>query len=189
MKLIPIFVNNETKEGLYAVHYGNENCNEFERLFNLWTDAQYIRNYLNDNIDYLQAPFFKQYLFSDLETKIFREAQDLRIMFLDFEDDFFENNAKLQEIFRPLSDSEHTIPVHQSTKSSIYNWKYLKALLRFYAIRIGNNTYVITGGAIKLVKKMESHPDTSKELKKLRSVKKYLVSLGLECDDDLNFCL
>jgi hypothetical protein len=58
-------------------------------------------------------------------------------------------------------------------------------LLRLYAIRISENAYVITGGVIKLVRKMEDHPDTRREFRKIKMVKAYLESVDLYNEDDL----
>ena len=44
-----------------------------------------------------------------------------------------------------------------------------------YAIRIDNNCFVITGGAIKMSQKMQDHKDTQEELKKLNKAKDYLA--------------
>lgn len=189
MKIIPIFVNEESKEGLYAAQYDGEPENEFRKCVGQWTDRAYVQWYLTKWADYLQEPFFQSCSIENLEIKVQMEARELIGLFQKFEQDFFENNAKLQEIFRPLIDGEYMIPLHQKTKATIYNWKFRKALLRLYAIKIGPNTYVITGGAIKLVKKMADHPDTANELKKLNFTKNYLACIGLYSEDDLNFVL
>jgi len=190
MKLISIFVN-EDQEGLYAIKYDGEEQDEFHRLLSLWSNPEYVRAYLKNNEEYLKDDFFIGISFGDLAIKIIRESQELDDYIFNVEDQFFSGLLELQEIFRPLSDSQYVIPIHQQTKTSIENWKYRKAILRFYAIRISKNAFVITGGAIKLVKKMRDHPDTKNELEnKLPLVRAYLASIDLINEDDLlNFTI
>ena len=51
MKIIPIFeIDSDTREGLYAIQYNDQEENEFDRLFNLWIgDIRYISDYLKAN--------------------------------------------------------------------------------------------------------------------------------------------
>lgn len=57
--------------------------------------------------------------------------------------------------------------------------------LRIYAIRIDEDTYVLTGGAIKLTHKMEEAEATRKELDKLMDVKRWLKNKGVAFHGDL----
>ncbi|NLA24310.1 MAG: hypothetical protein GX879_05015, partial [Bacteroidales bacterium] len=51
--------------------------------------------------------------------------------------------------------------------------------LRYYAIKIDDNCFLITGGAIKMSQKMQEHPDTNNELKKLNKAKEYFKEIGV----------
>jgi len=42
------------------------------------------------------------------------------------------------------------------------------------ALKIDDDCYLITGGAIKMSQKMGDHPDTAKELVKLQNARSYL---------------
>lgn len=185
MELMSIFVNEETKEGLYAIRYENEEENEYYRLLGLWLDFENVRTYLKRNKEYLENDFFNWVSINPLARKILGEAEELGDLFVKAEELFLAGELKLQEIFWPLYDTQILYPVHQKTKASIKDWRFRRALVRFYAIRISENAYVISGGAIKLVKKMEAHPDTRNELKKLELVKAYLQSIELFNEDDL----
>ena len=180
-----IFVNEETKEGLYAIRYENEEENEYHRLLDLWSDNETVRAYLKRNEEYLENDFFKRFTSYQLALKILREAAELGALFVSTKKMFFSGELKLQEIFWPLYNMQIIFPIHQKTKASIKEWRFRRALVRFYAIRISENAYVISGGAIKLVRKMEEHPDTRNELRKLELVKSFLQSMGLFNEDDL----
>lgn len=49
-----------------------------------------------------------------------------------------ENN--LQMLFKPLYNTEYTIPIHQKTKAKVGGRFIKNPILRIYALRIGNNT-------------------------------------------------
>ncbi len=45
--------------------------------------------------------------------------------------------------------------------------------MRLYAIKLIEEVFIITGGAIKMSKRMEHHPCTQKELIKLEQARQY----------------
>ena len=55
--------------------------------------------------------------------------------------------------------------------------------LRLYAIRFQRNSYLVTGGAIKLTHTMQEREHTLEELRKLEKVRNFLLSEGA-CDMD-----
>jgi hypothetical protein len=190
MELVPIFVNAKTLEGLYAIRYDGEVDDEYVRLFDLWTDIQYVMMYLRENEDYLKADYFKNIYRDDLINEILDEAEELEKLMNEYSNDgFFDCGNNLQMLFRPLNKNISIIPPpHQKTKASIRDRKnFPKDILRVYALRLGKNTFVITGGAIKLVDKMIKHPDTIRELEKLDEAKKFLKNKNLNTYEDLNF--
>jgi hypothetical protein len=185
MKLITIFADSETKEGLYAIQYENEANDEFERLLDFWSIHQNLETYLKNNEEYVISDFYKKATIPELADKLHNEALELKDLFVEAREMFYAGELKLQEIFWPLYDTQILFPVHQKAKTSIKDWRFRKSLLRLYAIRVSENAYVITGGAIKLVRKMEDHPDTRSELRKIEKVKAFLESIELYNADDL----
>ncbi len=57
--------------------------------------------------------------------------------------------------------------------------------LRIYAVRIDKNTYVVTGGAIKLTNRMQDRPHMYKQLHRLRTVRDWLKEQGVYYSEDL----
>ncbi|SHM40976.1 hypothetical protein SAMN05443669_103510 [Flavobacterium xanthum] len=53
-----------------------------------------------------------------------------------------------------------------------------------YAIKIGPNTFIVTGGAIKLVGTMDERTHLLKEKQKLEDIKYYLKEEGILDQDD-----
>ena len=87
------------------------------------------------------------------------------------------NNESLIDVcFQPLHNEEY--------QGKILSFQKKKCrLLRLYAIRIDANCFVITGGAIKVTRAMQQHPETNNELLKLDKCKNYLQSKGVFDND------
>lgn len=142
-------------EHLYAFRYENEEDHELDRLMELWGDVFYLRAYAQKN---------KEPDIDDFVNQILKDAEEID----NFITEIAENNDSYTIYFEPLQNSEYgKILARQKGK------KY-KNRLRFYAIKIDENCFVITGGAIKMSQKMQEHPDTMEELKKLNQAKDFL---------------
>lgn len=50
--------------------------------------------------------------------------------------------------------------------------------LRIYALKLESNTYLVTGGAIKLTRAMEEREHTLNELKRMEQVRNFLIEQG-----------
>ena len=144
-----------------------ELIDEMRRLFELWANPYYLMNYFKNNESYLESHYWrsKNLSIEDL-AKITKEKA------LQFEDKLFKKVDLLDSGFQPLNDNHTKI-------QNISESKYKKNWLRIYAIKIDANKYLITGGAIKLTKKMKDHPETEKELIKLEKNKIFLIENGV----------
>lgn len=151
MKIVPIFADK-----LFAFHYENEVDNEYDRLMELWTDVKCLKEFAISNNIANQILFIKSIL-NDAE-----QIQDLLEEIVSHEDHF-------EYYFRPLHDTEIGFRI-----LSLQKGKIKKNQLRLYAIRIDENCFVITGGAIKMSQKMQDHPETNNELEKLNSARSFL---------------
>ena len=60
------------------------------------------------------------------------------------------------------------------------------SFLRIYAIKMGKNTYLITGGGIKLADTIQNSPDLKDHvLQNIDRVRKFLIENGIWDSDDL----
>jgi hypothetical protein len=82
-----------------------------------------------------------------------------------------------------LAEHFEYLSITQPHEQMLSKWKRRENLLRLYAIKIDDNTFLITGGAIKLTKTMQEHADTNRELIKLEHYKNVLIENGIH---DLN---
>ncbi len=177
MKIEPIFVDENTMEGLHAIHYDEYETNEFYRLIALWRQPDFVTDYCYDNQKYFESEYFSETSI-DLEIdRVLNEARYLYNFLKKFTYASFEKgNEKLQNIFKPLDDRPvMPIPELEEAKFRIEDKRrFPKSILRFYGLRVDENAFIVTGGAIKLVKNMDEHDDTARELDKLFEVYKFL---------------
>ncbi len=190
MKLAPIFVDDDTKEGLYAIKYPNRKVHELKRLFDNWKNIEYVSGY--ENKSFIESEYFmtKQMGVDEVIGQISEEADILLSQVIQYVNEGFKSKSdNLQMLFKPLYNKQTALPVLQASKAKIReNKKIRNAILRVYGLRIDINTFVVTGGAIKLTRSMDDHEDTKEELRKIDEVKAFLKKNEIEYQEDiLNF--
>lgn len=190
MKLIDTF---EILEGvLYSVVYDETSyggVNEFRRLLNQWTDRDYLADYFLRNQEKLQSPFWNELINGDPGVDVeITKAINLTIEEAsEFEEEILklasetEKGKTLDDIFKPLH--KEIRKESDNTEFKAYGI-YDNSWLRFYAIRYSENLYFISGGGIKLSKKMQESEGLDLELIKLQKVYNYLFN-DPEIDPDL----
>jgi hypothetical protein len=131
VKIVNIFANK-----LFAFHYEDYSDNEYDRLMELWTNVNFLKIYAqNNNIE--DVPKFVNDILNDAE-----QIQD-------FLEDIELNNHPYGFYFEPLQDSE------KNKILALQKGKIKRNTLRYYAIKMDENCYVITGGAIKMSQTMQ----------------------------------
>jgi hypothetical protein len=98
--------------------------------------------------------------------------------------------VELGELFKPLDPQRK-----QFDKGGLQEAKLVlndpenfpQPILRIYGLRVEENIFIVTGGAIKLTHYMQNHPDTRDELNKLEQVKKWLIDNEVTTQDDINY--
>jgi len=161
MKIVSIFENK-----LFAIHYQDEPSNAFDLAMNNWTNIAYLYDFALRN---------KVLKIDQFIEKILNDAAQFQDVF----NEIVEKNIKLVGFFEPLNLSSSKMGL------GYQKGKIKQNQLRYYAIRIDIETYLITGGAIKMSQKMQSHTDTAIELLKLANARNYLLQEGVI--DDLSF--
>lgn len=178
MKITTIFALQEFT--LYSVAYDNQEM-EFRRLFNLWiNDFEYLFDFFEENQNDLNSDFYGSISIDEAVRRTRKQAIDFRRKFYNLAKNTFTTDVKLQTTFRPLHNSEYSLKELLKEKSKI-DW------LRIYAIRISENTYVISGGAIKLTPTMNTRKHLLLELSKLELTKQFLIENGLTDESDFGF--
>ena len=152
--------------------------NEFGRLFNLWQDTSYLFCFFNRHLEDLKSGFFGVISVEEAILITINEAYNFEQELLSVAKNKINTAQSLQEIFRPLSDSDKDkYPIPLYLKSKAYGSR--KSWLRLYALRLNDNIYIITGGGIKLTRTMNTRIHLKNELKKLDILKQFLIDQGI----------
>lgn len=168
MKIVDIFTE-ELPGHLYAIILEKNDVNEFDRNIDKWTSVEYLRQYAKTN-SIADVSGFINIINHEIE-----EIDNFLIAVLNC-------NIELNHGFRSLSNSEFLEKALSFQKSK---FRFQK-LIRIYAIKIESNCFLITGGAIKIKRTMQEHPDTILELAKLNRVKNFLITQGILDQDAIS---
>jgi hypothetical protein len=154
---------------------------EFEEFFDHVNDAEWLHDFFDQNKADLHGDFFGSLSISEAVSRTLDEAEEMENSLYDFSEQGFQGTEiTLQHLFKPLNDFEYAISRRQKSKARIR-----KGWLRLYAIRLAENCFLVTGGAIKLTQDMKmGHLEY--ELKKLEQAKQFLRTNGIDFPEDLN---
>jgi len=179
MKIVPTFGTQNNREGLFAIHLDNEEEDELAKCVENWLfDTGYLYNFFSEHINDLNSGYYEKPISIQQAIKYTREEaealfQALGDLAVTGINDGIEN---LSSVFAPLNNYEYRLKELQQVKAKSKNqmrW------LRIYAIKISSNTFIVTGGAIKLVEKMRESSHLIKENQKLDDIKNFLKEEGI----------
>lgn len=165
MKFDKILENNT----LWAVRYDGQEDNALQTLFEQWSDPEWLVDFFVANMSDLTS-YFK---ITDINQAIYDtidDSQRMQCLILDISPD-----ADLDQIFRPLENSRTSEMLLGKEKAKIKNRPQHASWLRIYAIKLEPGCYIITGGAIKLTRTMQEREHTLAELKKMETVRNFLL--------------
>lgn len=156
---------------LHSIQFAGEDDHEFSRIFRLWNDAEYLQSFFE--IHYGDLLAFWEYMPVKEAVRVTRmEAARLENEILSIATSVaLGGSENLSMIFKPLSPA--TWRVDKIEKSKARGLRR-KSWLRVYAIRLGVNHFVVTGGAIKLTRTMNEREHLYEELTKLEEVCRFL---------------
>jgi len=180
MKIVPIF--EFPKNIIYAIRLVEGNPDAFTQAFRNWSDIEFLEDFFESNKSDLQSGHFGKISVEEAVNKTIDDAA------------FFEEEIKRQInrgkknneprlpkfIFKPLSEKEKAEFYEADKAYGVYSDSWL----RLYAVKIDENTFVVTGSAIKLTRAMQERKHTQLELNRLRQVVKWLRENGITSDDD-----
>lgn len=158
-------------DSLFSIQFAGESDHEFSRIFRLWSDAAYLESFLETHYEDLLA--FWEYMSVEEAVKITKaEAFRLDKAMLTFARAGERGDSdNLSLIFEPLSPAAWRLDDFEKSKAKGFR---RRSWLRVYAIRLGVNRFVVTGGAIKLTRTMNERKHLSEELRKLEEVCQFL---------------
>lgn len=168
MKIIRIF-----DPYLYSVKYENEPKDEFSKLFSMWKDPFELFGFFTEHENDLRKAFWGPISVDQAVLHTIDEAEKFEKHFIDLsEQSSVKQNMGLETIFAQLDNMQQECRDLDKRKAKC-GW------LRIYGLRAEKNVYIVTGGAIKLTKKMEERQHTKKELQKIDMCRSFLLAQGL----------
>jgi hypothetical protein len=181
MKLISIFVSDDSEEGVWSIHLNGESQNEFDKFFDQMNDPEWLHKFLEKNKADLNSGFFGNITIEEAVLRIMEEAGEMENTLYDYsEEGFTSGRVNLQNLFKPLNNLEYTITIYEESKARIG-----RGWLRLYAIRRAENCYLVTEGAVKMTQNMK-RTHLQNELKKSERTKRFLRNNGISYPEDLN---
>jgi hypothetical protein len=187
MKIVHIFApenDAEKGEGLWAVEYEGEGGNEFEKLLKQWNDHIYMYVFCGEHLNDLQEKFGYGIDAETAAAELKEEAEELVQYLIQLATQGLAE-ANLQYVFKPLDNTQTAITELQLSKGAYSSRMGRIPKLRIYAVRIDKNTYVVTGGAIKLTHRMQDRTHTYEQLLRLWTVRDWLKEQGVYYSEDL----
>lgn len=164
------------KDSLYSIKYESEEKHEFGRLFELWTESIYLENFFETHKSDLDDDFWRGISINEAIYKTTYEASELEYQLYEISEEGKNNRYEtLSTFFKPLHDSTTRIDDFEKNKAKV-EIRRKPSWLRIYAIRIKPNLFVITGGAIKLTKTMNTREHLRQELRKLDDVREFIMN-------------
>ncbi|MBT0812791.1 hypothetical protein KIH41_16005 [Litoribacter ruber] len=153
---------------LFAVKFEGYDKDSLEIIQEQWSSVLYLRSFFKQyQKDYLS--FYPKVKINQMVIKAIDDADCLFEKLFDLAND--NSGASLADFFKPLDNKEEEISYELQALKAYGVQSY--SFLRIYAVKFGQS-FVITGGAIKLTRRMKDRPHTKLELQKLEWVKEYL---------------
>ena len=158
---------------MWSVKYPEKEVDELTILFRNWNNGSYLLDFFLSNMEDLRN-FFHVHKITDAIKDTVEDAQVLQKYILDF-----PYTEHLDGLFHPLSLSDNRVV--EMTREKARNWGRddHASWLRIYAIRVQEDVFVVTGGAIKLTPAMQDRPHTQEELDKLNQCREFLKNNGV----------
>ena len=168
------------ENSLYAIKYKGNEHDEFSRLFNDWSDIEYLESFFEEHKSDLQKEFYNFISIEKAIGQTIDEADELEQKLIEIaEKGKTSDYENLQTLFKPLNKKdEDKYPIPDYQKSKVYGSEN-KSWLRIYAIRIEPNVFIVTGGAIKLTETMNDREHLLNELENLSQAKQFLIDEGI----------
>lgn len=169
-------------------HADDRPADILQELFDKWTDPSYIDLYVEEHKGLLQSEFFSEYTIEDIKRAIYDEACNFeRFLVKLCENTMTGRKPDLDQTFRNLEDKSTDYPLIRQKMYGKRAKSNPPSFLRLYAVRIEPNVYVLTGGAIKLVREMHESEETLRELNRLKDAWRELERYGIKDIDGLYY--
>jgi len=170
----------EDSDCLLTIKDDNEKLNEFDKIFDNWTNIEYLHNFFSIHEKDLKRPYWEGISIEQAVLETRKEAIKFREYLRKIsKKPINERIYLLVKLFKPLSKNQ---VISFLDKKKAYGQRN-KTWLRIYALKAGDDTYVVTGGSIKLTDNMSERQHTAEELRRLEKCKQFIINEGIVDDE------
>jgi len=168
-------INEIKQDVLYAVKYTKcLHCcegyqDEFQRLLDCWFDTLYLYDFFKQNQSLIEKSFYDCTI-EEAVNRTINDAQNLEKKLSDLKPE------EVLDFFKPL----HRINYDKNYDQMKAYGTLSKSWLRLYGIKVDDEIIVITGGGIKLTRRMDDI-----FLAQLKQVKDWLIAKTIIDKDSL----
>lgn len=187
MEIVDIFVD-KNNEGLHSICLVVGDNSEYDKTFDSWYDTEYLLQYCKQHEREIFGLLGSNRI-EDFIESVYSEVEQLEDLFLDFRDNYLgTDNNRLQQIFSTLDNNQSALLPLQPQKAKVSSKQvYSYPVLRLYAIRLTEKTFIVTGGCLKFTLKMDETQGCKNERHKLDRVRTFLKEINCSTQDDLNY--
>lgn len=180
MEIIAIFPPH-----IYSVKYDDKDSNEYDRLFDEWNDLTSVLDFLMQHKEMLKATVWEKVSEPELAAKqVLEEAEALELLFEELSSHTANGEEPDFDSHFHYLDGKYKFEMEYAPMKSYGDCR--PSLLRMYAIKLDRNTYLITGGGIKLGATIQESPDLQDHvIQNIDVVRTWLKENGIMDADDL----
>ncbi len=183
MKILPTFTENN--QGICTIKLSDDGLDELERLEEIWSNPEYLLKFFTEQKNNLENGIYSKYTIREAVLKTIEDSNKLFDQLYEIaENGFSDPLDNLSQLFVPLHENDKQL-LEPYEQCKAYGIQIADGWLRLYAIRLDANTFIITGGGIKLVRTMQEDKLLKQELKKLKDTQEYLIDMGILDIDDI----
>lgn len=170
---------------IYSVRYDHKEENEYDSLFSQWYDLDYLGNFFQSNNRWLIMDIWRNINTLELASRqVIDEADEMdSTLFRLYENTVKGIKPDYDSHFYDFGGKYQYVMEYCPVKS--YGYK-TPSLLRIYAIKMESNTYLVTGGGIKLGKSIQDSPGLSHIITDIENVRNWLKKNGIIDKNDIN---
>ncbi len=170
---------------IYSIQYDDVEESEYERLFQQWNDMGYVMQFFDTYQEFLKSPIWQNISEpEDAARQVLQEAADLEDLFDELFDNTVNGEPKDFDSHFHYLEGKYKYELERPRMKSYGTER--PSLLRIYAIKMGVNTYLITGGGIKLADSIQNSPELKDHvLKNIDRVREFLKANGIIDSDDM----
>jgi hypothetical protein len=99
MKLVPIFVRDDSEDGLWSIHLDGEPQNEFDKFFDETNDIERLHNFIEQNKADLDGGFFGSIATGEAVLRTLDEVEEMENSLYDYSEQGFGAGTAISSTF------------------------------------------------------------------------------------------